>query len=384
MKIGIDVRCLSEGRRTGVEEYTINLLKKVFKKDKRNSYILFLNSWKKPEVDLTWTEKYPNVSIKIFKIPNKFLNLSFWYLRWPKLDKMLGEVEVIFMPNINFIAVSKKTKLILTVHDLSFEYFPETFSWKRRLWHIFVNPRNLIRRANKIIAVSKSTKNDIVNRYEILANKITVIYNGVSEKLQVVDKNELKLLEIKEKYKLPFKFILFLGTFEPRKNIIGLVKGYELLRKRYGNKISRYKLVIAGSSGWKSGEIKKYIDESEFRKDILLLNFVKNEDKVYLYNLASVFVYPSFFEGFGIPPLEAIKCGINVVASNNSSLPEVVGEGGILIDADRPEEIAIACGEFLLDKKLQENFSSNKFKQTQKFSWEKSAKEFLSLISSLK
>jgi len=182
---------------------------------------------------------------------------------------------------------------------------------------------------------------------------------------------------------LPFNFILFLGTFEPRKNIIGLVKAYELLRKRYGDKFSRYKLVIAGSRGWKSKEIKKSIQKIKFQKEIILLNFIEDEDKVCVYNLASLFVYPSFFEGFGIPPLEAMKCGVNVVASNNSSLPEIIGAGGILVDADKPDEIAIACKEFLLNKKLYEEFSYNKLRQVQKFSWEKSAEEFLRLIKNL-
>ncbi len=382
MRIGIDIRCLSEGRRTGIEEYTINLLKKIFAKDKRNEYVLFFNSWKKNiKVDLDWCRQYSNVRIKKFAFPNKILNLSLWYFRWPKIDKLLGGVDVFFAPNMNFVALSKSVKFVLTIHDLSFEYFPETFSWKRRWWHFFVNPYYLIKRADKIIAVSNSTKDDILKKYKISSNKIKVVYNGVSEKMREVDRNDFKLLKIKEKYNLPFNFILFLGTFEPRKNIVGLVKSYELLRKKYGEKAQRFKLVIAGSSGWKSGKIKKSIKRSEFRKDILLLNFVENEDKVYLYNLASIFVYPSFFEGFGIPPLEAMKCGVDVVVSNNSSLPEVVGDGGLLVDADKPDEIAIACGELLSDKKISEKLSYCRFKQSQKFSWQKSAEEFLNLIN---
>ena len=200
MKIGIDIRCLSEGRRTGVEEYTINLLKKIFKKDKQNEYILFLNSWKKSKADLKWLEKYSNVKVKTFRFPNKLLNFLFWYLQWPKIDRMLGGVDIFFMPNINFIANSKKAKLILTIHDLAFEQFPETFSWKRRVWHIFINPRRLARRADKIMAVSESTKNDIVRLYKIPADKIKIIYNGVSERFKVIDRNDPKLLKVKEKY----------------------------------------------------------------------------------------------------------------------------------------------------------------------------------------
>lgn len=383
MKIGIDIRCLSESRRTGVAEYTINLLEQIFQKDTQNKYILFLNSWKRSKIDLLWIKKYSNVEIKIFRFPNKFLNLLLWYLQWPKIDLMLGGVDVIFMPNINFIATSKKAKTILTIHDLSFEYFPETFSWKRRLWHFFINTPKLARQVDKIIAVSQSTRDDIIKNYQISPTKIEVIYNGISDNFKIVDRNNPKLLEIKEKYDLPFNFILFLGTFEPRKNIEGLIKAYEKMRKEKNKDLDKYKLVIAGAEGWKSKKIKESIWKSKFKKDIILLNFIDDEDKVYVYSLAALFVYPSFFEGFGLPPLEAMKCGVNVVVSNNSSLPEVVGNGGVLIDADRPDEIAIACKEFLLNNKLHEEFSYNKFRQTQMFNWSKSAKKFLKLINEL-
>jgi len=218
--------------------------------------------------------------------------------------------------------------------------------------------------------------------YKIPEEKIEVIYNGISEKLGVIDRNNPRLLEVKEKYDLPFNFILFLGTFEPRKNIIGAVRAYEILRRRGGKDMERFKLVIAGARGWKSRKIKKDIGRSEFREDILLLNFIEEDDKTYLYNLASLFVYPSFFEGFGIPPLEAMKCGINVVASNNSSMPEVVGGGGILVDADRPDEIAIAMRELILDKKAKEEISRERMRQVQKFSWGRSAREFIRMLES--
>lgn len=383
MKIGIDIRCLSEGRRTGVEEYTINLLDKIFQEDSKNEYVLFLNSWKKSKIDLRWIKKYKNVRVEIFNFPNKVLNLLLWYFGWPKLDKLLGGVDVFFMPNLNFVALSRKSKLLLTIHDLSFEYFPETFSLKRQWWHMFINPKRLIKKADKILAISQSTKEDLINFYKVSPKKIEVVYNGVSEEFNKVDRNNPKLLEVKNRYGLPFNFILFLGTFEPRKNITGIVRAYEFLREEGNKELDRYKLVIAGSDGWKSKDIKKYIQNSKYSKDICLVKYIENDDKVYVYNLASLFVYPSFFEGFGIPPLEAMKCSVPVVASNNSSLIETVGEGGIIVDADRPDEIALAARDFLLDKALSEKFIVRRLKQVQKFSWTKSAKKFLEVIDEL-
>jgi len=383
MRIGIDARCLMDGRRTGVEEYTINLLKGLFCQDNGNEYVLFLNSFKKINADLSWLEKYPNVKLKIFRFPNKLLSLFFWYWHWPKIDKLLGGVDIFFMPNISFAAVSDKARLVLTVHDLSFEHCSETFSWKRKLWHLFINPKELIQRADKITTISNSTKNDLVDFYGVNEKKITVIYNGISNEFSVINRNNLKLVQIKEKYKLPYRFILFLGVIEPRKNIIGLIRAYNILRKAEGDKLGEYKLVIAGAEGWKSKRIFSEIKKSPFRRDIIFVGTVNSKDKPAFYNLASIFVYPSFFEGFGFPPLEAMKCGVPVITSNVSSLPEIVGEAGILVDPDKPDEIYQAISGILLNKKLRENLIEKGLRQSAKFNWGKAAKEFLATLDDM-
>ena len=384
MKIGIDIRCLTEGRRTGVEEYLISLLENLFYLDKKSEYILFLNSFKKSNADLNWLKKYPNVKLKVFRFPNKLLNLLFWYWHWPKIDRMLGGVDVFFMPNISFAGISNKTKLVLTIHDLSFEYYPETFSWKRRLWHFFVNPKKLTQKANKIIAVSNSTKNDLANFYGISKEKLAVIYSGVTDKFSVINRNNLKLVQIKEKYKLPYKFVLYLGTIEPRKNITGLIRAFNVLKKKEEARLGEYKLVIAGAKGWKSKQIFSEIENSPFKRDIIFVGFIEDEDKPAVYNLASLFIYPSFFEGFGFPPLEAMKCGIPVITSNVSSLSEIVDEAGILIDPDKPDEIYQAMNSILLNKSLRENLVKKGLKQSEKFSCKKMAKEFSAVLKNEK
>jgi glycosyltransferase involved in cell wall biosynthesis len=384
MKIGIDIRCLSEGRRTGVEEYTINLLKNLFERDRENQYLLFFNSWKKPMVDLSWIGTYSNVSLKVFHYPNKLLNFLFWYFRFPKIDKMLGGADIFFLPNIAFGSFSPKTKLILTIHDLSFERYPETFSFKRRLWHWFINPRRLVREAKKIISVSESTKNDIVEIYGVNSEKIEVIHSAVSQNFKVINRNDTKLIEVKEKYSLPYKFILFLGTLEPRKNIISLVRAYDQLRKLKHPELEKYKLVIAGYNGWKYEKLFSEIRNSEFSGDISLTGPIADDDKAYLYNLASVFVYPSFFEGFGFPPLEAMACGVPVIASNNSSFPEIIGDSGILIDPDRPDEIEKALKAILLNRELREKLVQKGLKQANKFGWSNTAKDFLEILDKLR
>ncbi|KKU52514.1 MAG: mannosyltransferase B-like protein [Candidatus Moranbacteria bacterium GW2011_GWE1_49_15] len=378
MKIGIDVRCLIDGKRTGVEEYTIGLLSNLFETDDRNRYVLFLNSFRDPKGELAALAKYKNVSVRRFRIPNKLLNLSFWYLGWPHVDKMLGGVDLFFMPNINFVGLSKKARLVLTMHDISFEHMPEMLSLKRRLWHSFVNPRKLCRRADRIIAVSDSTKNDIVSHYGIAESKVRRIYSGVSEEFTQLDRNDASLVEIKEKYKLPFKFIFFLGTVEPRKNIASLVKAFDHLKDLPG--MEKLKLVVAGSRGWKFEKTISAMKQAKHTKDIIFISSLPNKDKNAIYNLASVFAYPSFLEGFGFPVLEAMKCGIPVIASNTSSMPEVVGNEGILIDPEKPDELFTALRSILTDKNLHGHFKERGWRRTVIFSWKSTAREFLNLL----
>jgi len=387
MKIGIDVRCLSEGRMTGVEEYTLNLLENLFKLDKENEYVLFFNSFKPARADFSWLEKYPDVKLKKFRFPNKLLNFCFWYFGFPKIDKMIGGADIVFLPNIIFSSVSAKTKLVATIHDLSFERFPETFSLKRRLWHGFINPKKICRRAQKIIAVSESTKNDLESLYKIDSQKIEVIPSGIAENFLPISRNDRQLIEVKERYKLPYRFILFLGTIEPRKNIAALIRAFDGLKKYAAEKkdenLTRFKLVIAGQSGWLGGKIDREIEKAEYKNDILAINFVPAKDKPYVINLATLFVYPSVFEGFGFPPLEAMKCGVPIITSNNSSLPEVVGNGGIMVNFDETDEIEKAMRQILENPELYDKLRAAGLKKVGEFKWETTAKEFLKILRNI-
>jgi glycosyltransferase involved in cell wall biosynthesis len=384
-KIGIDIRCLMDGRRTGVEEYTQNVLENLFSIDKENKYFLFVNSWSQPKFNLKFFKKYPNVKIIFTRVPNKLLNFCFWYFSWPKIDQILGGVDILWLPNISFVAVSKKVKLILTIHDLSFECNPQYFSLKRRLWHIFINPKKICQRANKIIAVSKSTGKDITNIYKINSKKIRVIHSACSDKFKVINRNDERLLKVKEKHHLPYLFILCLGTLEPRKNIVAVIRAFEQLKieaKKENNiELTKYGLVIAGEKGWKNEKIFEEIENSPFKDKIKVIMPVLELDKEYIYNLASVFVFPSFFEGFGLPPLEAMSSGVPVIASNNSSLSEVIGEAGILIDPDKPSEIYQAVKEIILDQNLREKLKKKGLEKATKFHWEETARNVLSLFS---
>ncbi|MFZ2299744.1 MAG: glycosyltransferase family 1 protein [Candidatus Moraniibacteriota bacterium] len=373
MRIGVDVRCLAEGKRTGVEEYTLSLLSGLFEFDRENEYILFFNAWNRdvPVFVSACVARYPNVTLKAFRFPNKLLNLSLWYLHFPKLDRLIGGTDIFFLPNLNFASVSDRTKLVVTAHDLSFELFPETFSLKRRIWHFFINFRRLALSADRVIAVSRSTGDDMMTYYGVQEDRITVIESGIGEQFHMMSRNDAELVRVQEKYRLPYRFILSLATLEPRKNILALIQAYEALLSLKHPALEKYSLVIAGTRGWKCEEIFETIAHSPHKDKILLPGFIEDADKTALYNLSSAFVYPSLYEGFGFPPLEAMASGVPVIASHSSSLPEVVGSAGILIDPYQPDELLSALKQVLTDQALAESMRGKSLERAKQFTWDK-------------
>lgn len=378
MKIGIDIRMLSEGKRTGVEGYTLNLLTHLFKIDQKNQYKLFFNSFKGPSFNIDKAFDYPNVEIKKTKIPNKLLNLSFVFLNYPKISKIL-DCDIFFAPNISFYSLDKNCKNVITFHDLAFSHYPHFYSIKRRLWHKIVNPRKLARKNDFIIAVSQASKDDLISSYNIPENKIKVIYSGLNDNLKICS-NQDKLRKIRKKYNLPQDFILSLGSVEPRKNIVGLISAYEKLR--HENKISD-KLVIAGEKAWCYKKIFEAWEKSKYKEDIIFPGFIEEEDKCYLYNSAKLFVYPSFYEGFGFPALEAMACGVPVITSFISSLPEVCSDATLLIDPYNIDDLALGILNGTNDKNLRNRLIKKGLKRIESFKWETCSQETLALFNKI-
>lgn len=381
MRIGIDLRVLAKGTRTGIEEYLLNLLSRVLSLDKNVQFKLFYNAFSQVELDYDWL-KLPNVELKKFHFPNRFVfDPAAKFLRLPKIDKLLGGCDVFFAPHFLLSPVSRSCKKIITFHDLSFEYFPEFFSWRKRFWHWSLAPRRRALSADKIIAVSQSTKDDLVDLYGVAEEKIRVIYSGVGEEFRQLPKQECQ--DVAQKYGLPDSFILYFGTLEPRKNVVGLIKAYEIFRANPAAAGLAPTLILAGSKGWLCEEIFGVAKQSPYGSDIKFIGFVEPADKPRLFNLASIFVYPSFFEGFGFPPLEAMACGVATITSHTSSFPEVVGDNALMVDPYNYEEIAWAIKEVWQDDNLKNELIVSGLERVKNFSWDKCARETLSLIKSL-
>ena len=371
MHIGIDIRCLSEEHASGIGEYTYNLVKHLLQIDQQNQYFLFYNANRRP---LKYTFSGNNVEVKQFKFPNKLFNLSQRFLRWPNLDRLLGGVDLFIMPNFLFLSLSNQCKKIIIVHDLSFELYPEFFTLKNRLWHKLIQPKKLCQQADKIIAISENTKQDLVELYDLSAKKIACINPGIND-LFFAPINQADLIAVEQKYKLPEKFILYLGNLEPRKNIPALIRAFE--------KISDpdVALVLAGSRAWKYEAIDSAWRQSQKRSLIKFLGYVEQKDKPALYKLAKLFVYPSIYEGFGLPPLEAMACGTPTIGSFASSLPEAVGDGGVLVDPNNISELAGIIDQVLSQSELAQSLSVRGQARARNFSWQNKAQEFLRQIN---
>ncbi len=400
MNIAIDIRSLMTKQRTGVGEYTYELLDAVFlntntedaekKEDTENieinQYFLFYNSYKDVSENIPKWE-YDNVHYVCTRMPNKLFSLLTW-LSLIKLDQLILRnlktqkhkntktqkqpsdtlIDYFFAPNINFLSLSRKTKLILTVHDLSFELLPECYTWKRRLWHKVLRPKKMCRRANIILTPSENTKRDVVREWGIETEKVKVLQPGLCSHItyhmsHIIDR---KIYDVKRKYNLPEKYILYLGTIEPRKNILGIIQAY----KKSSLLGEGYMLIIAGASGWKNEEIFKAIENTA---GVKYIGYVDDEDKTILYKNSSLFVFPSLFEGFGLPVLEALACDTPVITSDRSSLSEIFGDFVYLANPNNIIEIGSAMKK-ILSGKLE-------FKKIdlEKFSWNTSAEKFLDL-----
>jgi len=368
MRIGVDVRCLMNPAYSGVGIYTLNLLRAVFELDRVNQYVLFYNSSrpvKLPKFD------YPNVEYIDYRYPNKLFNLSVNFFNWPKLDDLVGVCDVFLTPNLHFTAYSNRCRKVMVVHDLSFILFPEFFSFKVRLWHKLILSKNYLKQADVIVADSVNTKNNLIDLLKIGSEKIKVIYPGVGNEFKVLDQNDSVLKQVKDKYDLPDKFILYLGSLEPRKNIESIVEAYLGLSCQPE---WQHALVIGGGTGWKNKTIHRLV--KDYSK-IKLIGYVAEKDKPALYNLAEMFIYPSYYEGFGLPPLEAMACGTPVIAGANSSLFEAVDMAGLLVDPYNLNDIRLAIEAIANDNDLKYDLTVKGLQQVKKFKWDKTAQELL-------
>ncbi|MBD3360932.1 glycosyltransferase [Candidatus Peregrinibacteria bacterium] len=365
MKIAIDIRTAG-GEKAGKGWYTFHIVQNLIKLDHQNQYILYAKN------GIPGFEQFKNSKQKIIKGSG-----FFWHKKVAR-DVKKENIDIFFAPGSYIIPaiLPGSVKKIIAVHDLVTFYFPDTHNKKAVLIERLYLKKAL-KKADRILASSKNTKKDILEKFKINPEKIKVIYCAAGENFKPLKKDSLK--PVIEKTNLPKNFFLAVGTLIPRKNYPNLLKAFVQIHEKFPD----YHLIIVGNKGWDYDEIYKIIQKNYLNKYVHLLGYLSEKSLINLYNLAKALVFPSFYEGFGIPPLEAMKCGCLVIASFTSSIPEVVDEAGILINPENPTEIAGAMAQLITDEDLCEKFRNLGFIQSKKFSWDLSSERLLEIINSI-
>ncbi|MBI2011666.1 glycosyltransferase family 4 protein [Candidatus Daviesbacteria bacterium] len=390
MRIGFDGSRSFASWRTGTENYSYYLLKNLAKIDIENDYFVYLR---------------PSTKIRSEEWPKNFTfkAINFLYL-WTQvglgIETFKDNLDLLFIPAHTLpIVRNPRLKTVLTVHDLGSEYLPGYHQLKQILYLKFITKIQL-KTAIKIIAVSNATKKDLVEKVGIKEEKIKVIYEGVDREVFKAVKGKMLVNSLRQYNLVSKNFFLFVGTIQPRKNLERLIKAFSdvILRARApfseeGSQVRKnslidsspsvqndsIKLVLVGDKGWKSDEIYELPKKLGIEGKVKFLGRVEDRDLPALYSGALGLVYPSLFEGFGLPILEAFSCGCPVLTSNISSLPEVAGEAAILVD---PYNIdAIRDGMIkLTDNNFRDKLTKKGYLQLNKFSWQIAAKETLKLF----
>ncbi|MFQ5855093.1 MAG: glycosyltransferase family 4 protein [Anaerolineae bacterium] len=266
------------------------------------------------------------------------------------------------------------TRSAVTVHDLSFFLYPQTFNRGNRLY-LKLMTRLAVRRADAVITVSKHTRQDVIRLLDVPAGRVHTVPNGIDQLFYPLPAHEVQAF--REVHQLPERFILCISTIEPRKNLTTLIRAYAALGE------IEHRLVIGGGRGWQYESVFALVDELGLNNRVWLPGFVRHEELPYWYNAADAFVFPSIYEGFGLPPLEAMACGTPVIVSNTSSLPEVVGSAGLLVDPTDVNALAEAIHRVLTDDTLAPSMAAKGLARAERFSWKASAERTVAVYDSV-
>jgi glycosyltransferase involved in cell wall biosynthesis len=352
----------------GIGRYTRELVRALAALDPTTDYRLFTAGYKSatlpasPGQNFTW---HPS------RLNTEWLARLWHRARLPlRIERWVGEIDLLHAPDFTLPPVRKGTRTILTVHDLSFVRAPETATPGLRAYLNQVVPRS-VARADHILADSEATRQDLIDLYDTDPAKIDVLYSGVEARFRPIDETEV-LQMVRGKYGIGNDPYLFsVGTVQPRKNYARLAEALHRLDR------PDLKLVIAGGKGWLNDDLYRTVQTLGMEEQVQFLGFADDADLPALYNGAEVFAYPALYEGFGLPPLEAMACGTPVVTANVSSLPEVVGEAGLAVDPTDVDAITSALERALDDDNLRAGLRERGLARARLFTWEQAAVQLL-------
>ena len=378
MIIGIDTRFALKNRR-GIGNYTLNLVQSLAKIDQENQYFLYTD---KPDSE-NILPKSANIKIKPLVPAN--------YLLWEQLilprQAIRDGVDILHCTaNTSPLFLTKSIKLIVSILDVMYlkdaTLLPKSTVLYQRLGKIYrsVIVSRSISNINKIITISDFSKSDILYHFSSLqTNSIITTYLAADAAFSILD-SEYASKIIKNSFNLAGKYLLTLGGTDPRKNTKLVIRAFSKLKQ---TKNIDQKLVIVGIPNWKQSEFYDLVYLLQCENDVIFTDYVTQEELVCLYNCATLFIYPSLYEGFGIPPLESMACGTPVITSNTTSIPEIVGDAALQIDPNSQEELEVAVYKLLVDHSLRDNLVQRGLVRAKQFSWRRMAEETLDIYKSI-
>jgi glycosyltransferase involved in cell wall biosynthesis len=387
MKIGIDARSIlnpEKGEAIGVGHYTYQLIRHLLKNDKENEYVIFFDFRVREKDIKKFTQ--PNVQIKFYPFSDYKKYLPGAY------NEILGtatlqkeNLDILHTTSAyNRIPMTYRGKTVVTFHDMAMFNIPEYLPSMRRTRNKAV-AKLMARKADKIIAVSRSLQNDVKKFLSVNDEKISVIYSGLDSRF--FKEPETDMNKVLGKYNITKKYILFLGTLEPSKNISRLLQAFADFKAKRKNKNSskfEYQLVLAGKRGWLSQEYQQLIKDLGLTKDVIFTGYIIGDELVPLFRGAEFFIMPSLYEGFGMTVLEAFATQTPAIISHVASLPELAGDAAYFINPISIEQLAQAMLSFANDVNLRNQYREKGLEQAKKFDWDKTALETLSIYKSLK
>ena len=368
MRICIDTSPAVHGR-AGLGRYAHELTSALLAADKDNEYVAFYHRPEDAHIDPP-LDRLSHLTSNLDTKPWRLAALLGQYLRIPQ-DRMLPGIDL-FHATDHLLPRLSRIKTVFTLHDLIFRLYPETHKPLNRWFLTLAMPR-FLRAADAVIAVSENTKRDAVRFYGLDEAKIQVVYEGVNPRFRPASAEEVaRVRRIRD---LPERFILSLGMIEPRKNLTALLEAY----KRLLDQASPLRLVIAGKKGWLYRGFFERLHDLGLEDQVVFPGFVPEADLPALYSAADFFIFPSLYEGFGLPVLEAMACGTAVVCSNAASLPEVAGDAALMVDPHNVADLVEAISTLWNNEDLRRELQARGPRQAAKFTWQETARETLEI-----
>ena len=362
MKIAVNTRILLKNKLEGIGLFTHEVLRRLAEQHPEDEFIFFFD---RPfHSSFIYCE---NVTPVVLFPPARHPFLFVWWFEWSVARALKKFRPDVFLSPDNFLPLRTNVKTVLVTHDLAHAHFPKQLPFFQRKYYRFFAPK-FNRRADRIVAVSEFTKQDIAGRYQISPEKITVACNGCREIFQPID--AAQKLAVREKYAGGQPYFFYVGAVHPRKNVHRLIAAFDRFKNETG---ATAKLLIAGRFTWKAGAVQDAFRSAKHRQDIDFLGFVDDKTLAKLMAAALACTYVSLFEGFGVPILEAMHCDVPVITSSVSSMPEVAGEAGLLVNPESIEEIAAAMQQIWENEHLRNELILKGKQQRQLFNWQKAA-----------